>query len=385
MGAPPFLSVLTTASLALMASPSVAQESGSMAWFANLWREASVWAPARPLQIAVEYETRSYVDRTELEALRARVGGATTGRDKARLERLEQELANPVVRWTATVCTDGSRTRYGSSDGASKPGLHFALGPSEDWLLQEGSLRIAPPTMAEPEYGVRNYAATADSIVRTVVWAGLGDPEPGRLVPLSVAWTDGAWEGTIGRRGDSTPVSLVRGTVADRQGSGIAGMTIRRRMLADPVVRARTPLGTIEYAETAHSEILGRPVVMLTRWLDGEGRVTQTMRVSRISLVSAEDFDGLMAPPSQGATDPWIGAISLREIQDLRPDRQRQIRVEGGIETVVPLSVPVGHPPKQATVKWFIAPILLATVALVAAWQWRRVGRSPTASVRSSG
>jgi len=109
------------------------------------------------------------------------------------------------------------------------------------------------------------------------------------------------------------------------------------------------------------------------------------MRVSRISLVSAEDFDGLMAPPSQGATDPWIGAISLREIQDLRPDRQRQIRVEGGIETVVPLSVPVGHPPKQATVKWFIAPILLATVALVAAWQWRRVGRSPTASVRSSG
>lgn|GEM_PF-4316706 len=351
------------------------QEVGSEAWFKRTWAEASRWKPPAPLHIRASFEFHNYVDDAQLGLLRARPESARSDADKKQLQRMEWESSNPLVQWTVDVCTDGSRLRYGCADVAGRSGLHFALDSGTDWLLSEGMLRIAPSEMAKSEYGVRNYFHTADQVVRIVVWAGIGDSTPTGLQPTFSRLKGNRWEGGVSSGGVSPAVSLIRGRLAPEGLPSIAGMTIQSRTLADEKLRASVPLGTIEYVSWSTNDLLGRFVVDQALWRDGQGRVVQTMKIESIDTVSPQRMDELMRLPSAGLTDAWGYKMNVHTVQDLRPDRLSQTRLENGVPVPVPLSVPLREESDSQRSHWFasIISVVLGVSAILLAWGLRKL------------
>jgi len=351
------------------------QEVGSEAWFKRTWTEASRWTPPAPLHIRASFEFHNYVDDVQLNTLRARPESAQSEADRKQLLRMEWEASHPLVQWTADVCTDGARLRYGCTDVAGRSGLHFALDKGTDWLLTEGTLRIAPSEIAKSEYGVRNYFDTADQIVRIAVWAGIGDSSPGGLQPTFSRLEGNRWEGGVSLAGVSPAVSLIRGRLAPEGLPSIAGMTIQSRTLADEKLRASVPLSTIEYVSWSANDLLGRFVVDQARWRDGQGRVVQTMRIEIIESLSPQQMDDLMRLPSPGITDAWGYGMNVHTVQDLRPDHLSQTKLENGVPMSVPLTLPLREESDSSRTQWFVStiPVALGMSAILLAWGLRKL------------
>lgn len=358
-----------------LAQECAGQDVGSEAWFEETWTQASRWKPSLPLHLRASFDFHNHVDEELLKSLRARPEGDRSQADRKLLERIEWEAAHPLVRWTVDVCTDGARYRYSASNAAGGGGLHFALGKDTDWLLTEGLLRIAPPDMAKAEYGVRNYFDTADQIVRIAVWAGMGDPKSAGLQPTFSRLDGKRWEGGVSSGGKGSAISLIRGRLAPEGMPGINGMAIQSRTLADEALRASVPLGTIEYVSWSSNEILHRFVVDQVQWRDGQGRVVQSMKIDSIQEISVLEMDKLMGVPSNGATDSWGYIMNINTIQDVRPNHLTQTKLENGISTPIPLSIPLGEETDSRGSAWLSSflPVVLGVSAILCAWGFRKL------------
>lgn len=351
-----------------------AQETGSAEWFRQVWAEASNWKPDQPLHIRVVSHHEFFVEEAEVAALRAKVGNSKSGRDYSILQRMEWERAHPAIDWTTDIATDGDRFRYAASDVADRNGLQFALGRNTDWLIENGMLRIAPRDIEDAQYGVRNYINTADQIVRMVIWAGLGTAPGGQNAPGAVRLSTAGWEGeALGA--DGKPVSLLQGRVAQSGSPSIRGMTIERSMLANPAWRDSVPLGRCEYAGWTTDETVGRFIVNELNWTDAKGRTVQTTRLEFLRPISVQEFERLLAVPSEGGVDAWGHSADFQSVQDLRPGHLAQKSRDNGSWVDVPLSIPVVEMSwKDRWYAWLV-PVALAGVGVGLAWRLRHVGR----------
>jgi len=351
-----------------------AQEVGSRAWFEKTWQLASDWKPAQPLHIQVSFERRAAVSNAEVEKARGEAAGEENGGPLARrVKLLELDRANPVMRWTADICTDGTRTRYGSTDHTGAAALQFALGRDTDWSITDATfLRIAPAVMEKPEYGVRNFAATAESVVRATLWAGFGDATGKGRLPCSSEMKQGEWTGGVSIGGKTPPISILRGRAAVNGEPSIAGMVVERRYLADEKHRNASPLGRTEYSRWEMNEVLGRPVVQETRWLDSAGNVTLIRRLEKLEFVPVAVLDELMKIPAAGGRDQWAGETKITTVQDVRPEHLSQTSIEGGVERPVAVQIPLDAPVSPSVYYVVVAPLVLAGGALVLAWRMRR-------------
>jgi len=369
-----YLAIFLVAQLALGAAQSSRTDDvGSIEWFRAAWSKASEWKPARPLHIQVKFEKHSSVTLAELENLRKEVGTAKSGSDKRKLDQMERDFASPLLQWTVDVCTDGDRVRYAASPVQGGGALHFALDKATDWLLVNNQLRIAPSKMEKAEYGVRNYVYTSDSVVRGTVWAGLGEAPGGSFSPLSSSVQGGRWEGSVSVGGASPAVSVIRGRVARAQEPSVEGIIVERSMLADEKLRTATPLGIMDYSDWSMNTELNRWVVGTTKWVTASGRVVQTRSLQKLEFLESEEFDRLMQIPVDGTDDPWAGKVSVHSIQDVRPDHLSQVTIEKGIETPVPLQIPLQPQSRNRWVVFGIA-VILGFGAVFAAWRLRRIG-----------
>ncbi len=347
-----------------------AQQPGTEEWFRAAWREASEWKPSAPLHIRATFQHQNFVDEAELARLRA-LGPQISPKDQRRLSQLEREAAHPSYQWVADVVTDGESIRYTATKTPVMPATSFVISAKGDWLLLGTELKLANQQVTPPEYGVRNFRATADSVVRATLWAGLGDAG-GALVPLDCTLSGRRWSGRIGRKGAEGAVSLTEGSVALDGQPSINGVLIARRMLADETLRKASPLGTIEYSQWGSCDALTRPVVLEVRWLDGAGRATQTMKVEFVRTLTEADFASLLRAPDVGEDDPWIGKATITRVQDVRPGQESERVIEGGVERPVELRLPLdGAGEKSVMGRWYVAAGLLAA-AVALAWLLRK-------------